>query len=248
MRVVVAAVTLAVLALASVGPCLAETQRESRRFGPPFKPLDIRVTVGEVEIRATERADIVIEIERTAPDAAGLARMPVDVADTEDTLIVNVTQRHGETSAVLRAKVVAFVPLLAAFSQVAVFEGRIAIDGLRGSIRARIDRGPIHASHVAGLIRLETVAGDLIVEESALNVDGLLRLRTFNGAIRVGLLRAPRDARVLLLTLNGVITSDLPLAERAGFGPRFREGTFGSAQPLLSADAVRGDIVVTVGK
>jgi len=45
---------------------------------------------------------------------------------------------------------------------------------------------------------------------------------------------------VLVLTLNGVITSDLPLAERAAFGPRFREGLFGKGEPLVSLDAVRG--------
>ena len=77
---------------------------------------------------------------------------------------------------------------------------------------------------------------------------GLLRFRTFSGTIQVGLVRAPRDARVLLLTLRGTITSDLSLEEREGFGRRLREGMFGTAEPLLSADAVKGDVVLTVAR
>ena len=170
------------------------------------------------------------------------------MADTEDTLIVNVTQRDGDKGAAFRARVVVLVPLVTTFKQVAVFEGRIVVHGLRGTIQARIERGPIEARDVAGILRFETVAGDINVERAELRSDGLLRFRTFNGAIRIGLAKAPRDARVLLLALSGAITSDLPLSERAGFGPRFREGTFGTAQPLLSADTVRGDIVLTVAK
>jgi hypothetical protein len=238
---------MAVMA-ATTGRADALVERASKRIMPPFKPLDVRVTVGEIEIRATDRADIVIEVEREAPDVAGLARIPVDIADTEESLIVNVTQRDGGKLATLRARVVVLVPLVTAVRQVSVFEGRIGVSGLRGSIQARIERGPIQAEDLAGVVRLETVAGDLVIERSDLRADGLLRLRTFNGAIRIGLVRAPKDARVLLLTLSGGITSDLPLAERQGFGPRFREGTFGTAQPLLSADAVRGDISLTVAK
>lgn len=230
------------------GRAEAVTERASHRVAPPFKPLDIRVTVGEIEIKATDRADIVIDVEREAPDAEGLARIPLDIADTEEALVVNVTQRDGGTLATLRARIVVQVPLVTVFKQVTVFEGKLVVDGLKGAIQGRIERGPIRASRLAGIVRLETVAGDLLLEHSELRSDGLLRLRTFNGAIRIGLVAPPRDARVLLLTLNGAIASDLALSERAGFGPRFREGTFGTAQPLLSADAVRGDITLTIDK
>jgi len=239
------AACLVVVAAASAH---AAVERESRRFGPPFKPLDVRVTVGEVEIRASDRADIVVEVEREAPDAAGLARIPLDVADTEDVLIINASQRDGGNAADLRTKVVLLVPLVTVFRQVSVFEGRIEVDGLRGAIQARIDRGPIKARGVAGVVRFETVAGDVTVERALLRSDGLLRVRTFNGNVRMGLAEAPRDARVLLLTLKGTIASDIALQEREGFGPRFREGTFGTAQPLLSIDAVRGDLVLTLEK
>lgn len=88
---------MAVMA-ATTGRADALVERASKRIMPPFKPLDVRVTVGEIEIRATDRADIVIEVEREAPDVAGLARIPVDIADTEESLIVNVTQRDGGSS------------------------------------------------------------------------------------------------------------------------------------------------------
>ncbi len=248
MKVVVAAAVLTLLTVGAGRPCHAATERETHRFLPPFKPIDIRVTIGDVEIRATDRADLVVDIEREAPDAAAFARIPVDLADTEDTLIVNVTQRDGGASGDLRARVLLLVPRVTVVKQLTVVEGRVRIHGLRGTIQARVERGSIDASDVAGILRLETQAGDVTLERAELRSDGLLRIRTFRGAIRIGLATAPRDARILLLTMSGTITSDLALAEREGFGPRFREGIFGTALPLLSADAVRGDIVLTVAK
>ena len=97
---------------AAARPCHAATERETHRFTPPLKPIDLRVTVGEIEIRATDRADIVVDIEREAADAAGLALIPANVADTEDTLVVDVTQRDGQASAAVRVRIVINVPLL----------------------------------------------------------------------------------------------------------------------------------------
>jgi hypothetical protein len=47
--------------------------------------------------------------------------------------------------------------------------------------------------------------------------------------------------------LNGHISSDIPLTMKDKFGPRFGETTLGTGDPVMSADVVKGDIVIKVG-
>jgi hypothetical protein len=74
----------------------------------------------------------------------------------------------------------------------------------------------------------------------------MLRLRVFNGPIRVSFDRTPPDARILALTFNGSIASDIPLAMKDKFGPRFGEATLGAGEPVMSIDVVTGDITIRV--
>ena len=146
-----------------------------------------------------------------------------------------------------RVDVVVHAPANVDLRTVEIFEGSLTVSGLRsGTLQAKVERGPIALEDVSGILRLETTSGDITLNRATLITQGLIRCRTFNGNIKVALTAAPTDARVLALTLNGAITSNLPLAERSGFGPRFREGTFGAGHPLISVDAVRGDVAVTV--
>ena len=56
--------------------------------------------------------------------------------------------------------------------------------------------------------------------------------------------RTPPDARILALTFNGSIASDIPLAMKDTFGPRFGEATLGAGEPVMSIDVVTGDITI----
>ena len=76
----------------------------------------------------------------------------------------------------------------------------------------------------------------------------MLRLRVFNGPLRVRFPRPPSNARILALTYNGTITSDIPLATKDKFGPRFGEATLGTGDPVMNVDVVKGDISISVGK
>ena len=75
-----------------------------------------------------------------------------------------------------------------------------------------------------------------------------MRLRVFNGPIRVRFARPPASARILAVTFNGAVSSDIPLAMRDSFGPRFGEATIGSGDPVMSLDVVKGDIAISVEK
>jgi DUF4097 and DUF4098 domain-containing protein YvlB len=141
-----------------------------------------------------------------------------------------------------RADIAVRVPRLALIERVQVMEGRIVINGLRGSITADLRRGSIEATEIAGSVRLETGIGPLTVTAARLSPGGVLRLRTFNGDLRLRLSERPVDARILALALNGTITSTLPLTMKDTWGPRWGEATFGRGEPVISLDVVNGAI------
>lgn len=209
------------------------------------RTLVVRVTIGEVRVEGGSGDQVDLEVARIDEAARAPERLPVTIQEDAESVALVAEQAGGGREPGLRVRALVRIPGSAEL-RVDVFEGALDLVGLAGRTTARIERGPLSARGLSGIVRLETGSGTLTVEQAELSPGGLLRGRTFNGDIRVSLRRRPADARVLLLTLNGVIASDLPLEERAGFGPRFREGVFGRGEPLLSLDAVRGDITLKV--
>ena len=109
---------------------------------------------------------------------------------------------------------------------------------------AAVRRGPINGSNVSGSLRLETEIGNVVLSNARLSRDGLLRLRTFNGDVRLSLAERPPDARILALALNGTIKSEIPLASKDTWGPRWGEATLGKGEPVISLDVVTGTIEI----
>lgn len=217
----------------------------------PFRPgleVTVQVTVGDVSVVAWDRDEVSVEVTRRLPDGVSTAALPVVIELEGSRIRVEARQPDDGRDPALRADILVKVPTLASLPDIEVFEGRLDIEGLHGTVTAAVERGTIAAREVGGRLRLETTAGDIALDRAELEKGGLIRCRTFNGDVRIGLLRPPADARVLLLTLNGAISSNLPLSERPGFGPRFREATIGSGQYLISVDVVRGDIAVQVAQ
>jgi hypothetical protein len=211
------------------------------------RPVVIEVTVGEVHVQAWDRAGVEAEIESGGPGTSATA-LEASVEERPEAVTVRAVQREGGKDAALRARVRVKVPAHAIVRDVEVFEGALVLEGLRGEVRASIERGTAIGRRLSGIVRIETGSGDLSVTDAELSPAGLLRLRAFNGNVTLGLTGRPRDARILALTLSGRIYTDLPLSERAGFGPRFREGIFGKGEPLISIDVVRGDITINAPK
>ncbi len=160
---------------------------------------------------------------------------------------ISVVQAADGRDPALRSEITIRAPMDARFESVRVFEGKVTLEQLHAACDVVLQRGPIEASGLAGRIRLETGIGAIDVKESVLSAGGMMRLRVFNGPLRVRFARAPADARILAVTLNGRITSDIPLAMKDQFGPRFGEATLGAGEPVLSLDVVKGDISISVG-
>ena len=213
---------------------------------PAGKSLTIEITVGSVRIDGWDRADAEIAIERHAPAAAQLDRLPIVIDDTATRVIVRATQSGGTTDPALRTDVVVRVPHAATLDRVQVMEGRISINRFAGTINADIRRGPIEGREVSGTLRLECGIGSVVLTGARLSAAGLLRLRAFNGDVRLTLAERPTDARIMALALNGTIKSEIPLTMKDTWGPRWGETTIGKGEPVISLDVVSGTVEIRV--
>lgn len=210
----------------------------------PGTPISVQVTIGDVQVSAWPRHDVSIDIARRAPDAERLARVPAQVEESDEGLRVRAQQVDDGRDPAIRTDVTLRVPAAAHLHEVAAFEGRVRLSGLKGRVSAHVERGGIVAAGMSGVIRLETAIGDIRLDAATLAPDGLLRLRTFNGDVSLELAAPPEHARILALSMGGRVASDIPLTMREGWGPRFGEATLGSGGPVISIDVVNGDVVI----
>jgi DUF4097 and DUF4098 domain-containing protein YvlB len=237
----------AIASSAKVDARRAEMDTQTRVVAlPAGKPLTIEITIGSVRIDGWDRNDAEIAIERHAPTAAHLDRLPITIDDTASRVTVRATQTDGTTDPALRTDVVVRAPYAATIGRVQVMEGRISINRLAGAVNADIRRGPIEGRDVSGTVRLECGIGSVVLTGAKLSATGLLRLRAFNGDVRLTLAERPADARIMALALNGTIKSDIPLTMRDTWGPRWGETTIGNGEPVISLDVVTGAVELRV--
>ena len=211
---------------------------------PAGKTLAVEITVGNIRIEGSDRADVEIAIERAAPSTAQLDKLPIAIDDTPSRVSVRVVQGAGGTDPAYRSDLTLRVPHLAVIDRVQVLEGRIAVNRFSGTLTADIRRGPIEGKDLSGTLRLESGIGSVVVTGARLSPNGLLRLRAFNGDVRLTLAERPTDARILALALNGTITSQIPLTMKDTWGPRWGETTLGKGEPVISLDVISGAIEI----
>jgi hypothetical protein len=221
----------------------ADTQRRNIPL-PPGKTLAIEATIANVRIEGWDKPDAEITIERHAPSAELLSRLPVAFDDTPGRLSVRALQAGGDTDPAYRSDITVRLPRGAVIERVQVLEGRITVTRFAGTLTADLRRGPIEGQDLSGTLRLETGIGSVVLTGTRLSHGGLLRLRAFNGDVRLTLAERPADARILALALNGGITSDIPLTMKDTWGPRWGETTIGKGEPVISLDVVTGTIEI----
>jgi hypothetical protein len=236
---------LLLLSLAVASPVAAATDRQTRTFAwQATRTLVLEVTIGDVRILASDRADVEVAVQRSAPTSDALGQIPLVFEDTPERVTARFVQAEGGTDPAFRTDVVLRVPLDAVIERVKVIEGRLVVEKFRGALTADVRRGPIDATDVAGVLRLETGIGPVTLKNARLLPGGLLRLRAFNGDIRLQMPAPPADARVMALALNGTIQSDIPLTSRDTWGPRWSEATLGKGEPVISIDVVTGKVEI----
>jgi hypothetical protein len=235
--------TCAVVTLLVTLAGAAATDRRSYTLPlPSGRAISVELTIGTLRVQGESRTDALIEVVRTAPTAEALGAIPVTIDEADTAVRIVGTQAAAGTDPSLRTDVTLRVPRDARLDSLRVMEGRITLASLVESVTADVRRGPIEATRLEGIVRLETGIGDVTATEMRLSPQGLLRLRAFNGDVRLALAERPPNARVMALALNGSIQSDLPLKMRDTWGPRWGEATLGTGEPVISLDTVTGAI------
>jgi hypothetical protein len=215
---------------------------------PSDRAIRLDATIADVTILGSNRSDVFVEVVRHAPQAADLTRFPVVIDSDGSHLSLTVKQADEGRDARLKSEIVVRMPADVLVEAVHVLEGRVRLSGLQRGCDVDLRRGPVEATSVGGRIRLESGIGSVDVRDSTLTPGGMMRLRVFNGPIRVRFAKTPESARILAVTFNGAVTSDIPLAMRDRFGPRFGETTIGAGDPVMSLDVVKGDITISIEK
>jgi hypothetical protein len=235
------------LVLVHASAAHADTDRQTRTVSlPAGRGVTIEITIGRVTIEGSSRADADIEVVRHAPTAAGLTKIPVEIAETDTDVRIAGIQADGGTDPAYRTDITLRVPQAALLRSIRIMEGQLTLASLQGSITADIRRGGIDATDLQGTVRLESGIGNVIVNRARLSPTGLLRLRAFNGDVRLTFAEVPTDARILALALNGTIASDIPLTTRDTWGPRWGEAKLGAGEPVVSIDVITGKIEIRV--
>jgi hypothetical protein len=245
-RFAAAAVALFALVRPTVGA--GDVTDRTSRVLAAGAPIAIDATIADVTITGSNRSDVQIEVERRAPARSDLARFPVTIDARPDRIRVAVVQERDGRDAALKSTVTIAAPIRSVLDAVRVFEGRVRLTNVKGACDVDVRRGAIDGTGLAGRVRLESGIGGVDLRNPDLTAGGMMRLRVFNGPLRVRFAQTPVNGRILAVTLNGAIKSDIPLAMKDQFGPRFGESTLGSGDPVLSMDVVKGDISLTVGK
>ena len=231
----------ALLSAVAVLAGAAATDRLQRTL--PLAPgavLEIDATIADLRLLGRARTDVAIEIVRSAPERADLDRFPVTI--DADAARVRIAVRQAGSDARLETAMTIEVPADARIAAVRLGEGRLRIADFAGTLTADVRRGPIEADRVGGVLRLETGIGAIDLRQARLDPAGLIRARTFNGDLRLAFAVVPADARIMALALNGTVHSEIPLALKTAWGPRWGETTLGRGEPVVSLDVVTGDI------
>jgi DUF4097 and DUF4098 domain-containing protein YvlB len=185
-------------------------ERDEKRFPVSGRP-DLRLSTfdGSVEIRAWDRPEVLVVIEKRAGDKEEAAAIEVRAEQNGDRVVVDVkashlTNRwHGSRSANLIVSIPARSDVQASSG-----DGSLSIARIAGTLDLRSGDGSIHGSGLAGDLRVHTGDGSIDLDD----VTGGVDIDTGDGSILVaGQLTRVRarsgDGRIAIRAASGSTTA-----------------------------------------
>ena len=204
---------------------------------------------GSVEVRTWDRPEIRIEGEKSARTDEELKLIQLTIEPQPDRVAVEVKlpKRRGAWFGVgdseIRASVrfTITVPVEAGLDEVRTVNGSVAIDGVRGSVRAGSVNGRVKAIGLAADARLTTTNGAIEARVSQLGAGNKLEFRSTNGGITLEL---PKDAGAELnaSVVNGHVECDVPIQLSGRVSGRRVRGTIGAGGAEIKAYTVNGSM------
>lgn len=202
-------------------------ERDEKRFLVSGRPdLSLSTFDGSVEIRAWDRPEVLVVIEKRARDKGEAATIEVRAEQNGDRVVVDVKASaranpwHGSRSANLIVSVPGASDVRASSG-----DGSLSIARITGTLDLRSGDGSIQGSSLAGDLRLHTGDGSIDLDDVTGGVDTdtgdgsihvagkLTRVRARSGDGRIAIRAEPgsgTDGDWDLHTGDGSITIDLP--------------------------------------
>jgi hypothetical protein len=202
-------------------------EREEKRFSVSGRPdLSVSTFDGSVEIRAWDRSEVLVVIEKRAGHKEDAAAIEVHAEQNGDRVVVDVkaprltSLGHGSRSANLIVSIPALSDVRASSG-----DGSLTISRITGTLDLRSGDGSIHGSELAGDLRLHTGDGsinlddvtggvDMDTGDGSISVAGrLTNVRARTGDGRIAIRAEPgstTDRDWEINTGDGSITIDLP--------------------------------------
>jgi hypothetical protein len=159
-------------------------ERDEKRFAVTGRPdLSLSTFDGSVEIRAWDRPEVLVVIEKRARDREEAGTIEVHAEQNGDRLVVEVKARHraspwhGGRAANLIVSVPAVSDVRASSG-----DGSLSISRITGTLDLRSGDGSIHGRTLAGDLRVHTGDGSIDLDD----VTGEVDTDTGDGSILVG--------------------------------------------------------------
>lgn len=165
----------------------AQIVRDEKRFSVRGVP-DLKFTTfdGAIELQASDRNEVVVEIEKRAATKEAVEALEVVATQDGDRIEVEVKRPRSESITEFgfngspSAHLIVSVPRRA--NLVArTGDGAIRLDGLTGRLELRTGDGSIRVANASGELRLHTGDGSITVERA----EGALDLDTGDGGVNV---------------------------------------------------------------
>jgi hypothetical protein len=182
----------------------ASTREEKRFTVSATEPVDLEIRTfdGEIVIRSWDRNEVLVEIERRAPDQASAAALVVNQTQEGNRIVVEAPgeeNRNGVGFGVARSVSFTVTTPQRVTLEARSGDGRIETHDLQGTIDLSSGDGRIVATNVEGRLKAHTGDGSIAVEGAAGRVDAdsgdgsieiagrldELLVRTGDGAVRV---------------------------------------------------------------
>lgn len=164
-----------------------QVAREEKRFTVSSSPEVVVSTFdGPIELRAWDRTEVLVEIEKRAADQDGLKSIEVRAEKQGNRVQVEVVRPRGRDTFVgigvhvsPHAKLTVSIPRQATL-EARSGDGSIRADRLEGKITLRTSDGSVTATGVKGEMDIESGDGSVTIEDA----DGAVRISTGDGGIR----------------------------------------------------------------
>jgi DUF4097 and DUF4098 domain-containing protein YvlB len=186
---------------------------------------------GDVQIRAWDRDEVLVEATKHSSDAGRLNEAQIVVDTSSGMVSIRTQYTGGDTEHPASVEYHIMVPRGANLENVKLVNGGLSLSGMTGPVKASSVNGSIKAERMEGQVELSTVNGFLDAGFQRIRKCNPISLSSVNGPIKVSL-PSGAGANVSAHNLSGGIDADFGRSWRAPGGHRLEAAVNGGGTQI----------------